>query len=61
MLATQGWQKILDEQAEFGEECQNPLNAIQRLADHFQEPLERAGVDVSEIQGEFEEMVLYAT
>ena len=64
MLATQGWQKIQDEQADVvdgGDECETSLNAIKRLADHFKEPLERAGVNVSEIHCEFEELVVYAT
>ncbi len=67
MLGTQGWQKILDEEADEAEESQesaereNPLNAIDRLVERFRIPLEGAAADVSEIRGEFEAIVSYAT
>ena len=56
MLGTQGWQKFVDETQESQEstESENPLNAIDRLVEHFRFPLERAVAQVSEIHGEFE-------
>ena len=60
MLRSQGWQKILDEEADSSNETQesvNPLDAIDRLVEHFRVPLEGAAAEVSEIRGEFESMV----
>ena len=63
MLATQGWQKLLKHssletpQSDTGEE--NLLCAIDRLAEHFQIPLESAGVNISEIRSEFEALIGY--
>ena len=70
VLASQGWQKILDEQVDkpnqAGEsqesaKSENPLNAIDRLVERFRVPLEGAAAEVSEIRCEFEAMISYAT
>ena len=66
VLATQGWQKCLDE-----EECESetdleiekvdPLEPISRLGARFKIPLQAAGVDVDKLHDEFYDMLLYAT
>ena len=65
VLATQGWQKSLDE-----EDCESdnedtekvdPLESIERLGVRFKIPLESAGVDINKLRDEFYEMMLYAT
>ena len=65
VLATQGWQKSLDE-----EDCESdiddaekmdPLEPIERLGVQFKIPLESAGVDISKLRDEFHDMMLYAT
>ena len=65
VLATQGWQKSLDE-----EDCENdnedaekvdPLEPMERLGVQFKIPLESAGVDISKLRDEFYDMMLYAT
>lgn len=67
MLGTQGWQKIVDEHvdmsdnAEGTQQSEDPLDAIDRLVERFRFPLEGAAAEVSEIRGEFETMVEYAT
>jgi len=65
MLATQGWQKILDDPVDVcdgaEEMSENPLDAIDQLVECFRFSLEGAAVEVSEIRGEFEAMVQYAT
>lgn len=70
MLGTQGWQKILDEQVDVTDEAEetqestgseNPLDTIDRLVERFRVPLEGAAAEVSEIRGEFEAMVSYAS
>jgi len=53
VLATQGWQKVVDESEDFG--------AIDRLADHFRIPLEKVNTDMDEIHAEFELVLHYAT
>ena len=40
---------------------ENSLNAIDRLVEHFNVPLEGASVNVSEIRGEFEAVTSYAS
>ena len=63
-LATQGWQKILDDQDAENEtdpvatEAETP---IQRLGRRFKIPLEAAGVDTEKLQEEFTEVLVYAT
>ncbi len=52
VLASQGWQKALDEK--------HDLKAVDRLAVHFAVPLEASGVTVQEIHSEFEEILNYA-
>ena len=42
-------------------EGDNPLNAIDRLVEHFLVPLEAAAVDAFEICGEFQAMITYTT
>ena len=64
MLGTQGWQKIVDEQIDEGQESaesDNPLKAIDRLVERFRVPLEGVAAEVSEIRSEFEAIVVYAT
>ena len=63
-LATQGWQKILDDQ--HGENETDPVateaeTPIQRLGRRFKIPLEAAGVDTEQLQEEFTEVLVYAT
>ena len=52
ILATQGWQKALDEN--------NPLEAVDRLVQQFTIPLQGAGADIAEIHAEFDAMLQYA-
>lgn len=52
ILATQGWQKALDEN--------NSLEAVDRLVEKFAIPLEGAGADIAEIHAEFDAMLQYA-
>jgi hypothetical protein len=67
MLGTQGWQKIVDEHVDVSDDAEgmqaseNPLDAIDRLVERFKIPLEGAAAETSEIRGEFEAMVSYAT
>ena len=65
VLATQGWQKSLDE-----EDCESdnedtekmdPLEPIQRLGVRFKVPLESAGVDINKLRDKFYDMMLYTT
>ena len=68
VLAIQGWQKILEHDSSVdcpststdAQENEDPLNAIDRLTEHFRIPLESANVEVSEIHEEFEGMITYA-
>ena len=52
ILATQGWQKLLDEN--------DNLNAIDRLVEHFSIPLVKANVCLETIHSEFEGILDYA-
>lgn len=52
VLATQGWQKLLDEG--------DTLEAIDRLVEHFSIPLKKANVCTEEIHNEFESTMQYA-
>ena len=65
MLATQGWQKLLEdnslEPTKSDTAGENLLCAIDRLGQHFQIPLEGAGINTSEIQSEFEALIGYAS
>lgn len=67
MLGTQGWQKIankhvvVSDDAEDMQASENPLDAIDWLVKRFKIPLEGAAAETSEIRGEFEAMVSYAT
>ena len=63
MLGTQGWQKILDQHATprtDGDIHENPLEAIDRLAQRFRIPLQSANVEIDEIRQDFEGMLSYA-
>ena len=53
VLATQGWQKAVDEN--------DSLEAIDRLVQQFSIPLESAGADKGEIHSDFEAVLQYAT
>ena len=53
ILASQGWHKIVEEKDDLG--------AIDRLAECFKIPLEKANVQIQEIHAEFECILLYAT
>ena len=55
ILATHGWEKILDE-----ENDGSTMEIIARLGERFKVPLESAGVDLSQLQEEFHEMISYA-
>lgn len=57
-LATQGWQKLLDEEAESSE---GYVQAINHLISKFKVPLEASGVVVAKVVDEFCNMLLYAT
>ena len=49
MLATQGWQKVLDEEVspdDQEEPSENPMDAIDRLVKHFKVPFEVANAEV---------------
>ena len=65
LLATQGWQKVVDEEEESEPEHDNdkpdPMEAIVRLGERFKLPLEAAGADLDELPQEFREVLLYAT
>ena len=66
VLATQGWQRSLDEdncESEVEDEAgkADPLEPILRLGERFKFPLSSAGVDVSKLREEFYDMQLYAT
>ena len=52
VLATQGWQKLLDES--------DPLEAVDRLVEKFSIPLRKANVCTEEIHAEFESVLQYA-
>ena len=52
VLATQGWQKLLDES--------DPLEVLDRLVEHFSISLRKADVYTAEIHGEFESALQYA-
>jgi len=52
VLATQGWQKLLDES--------DPLEAVDRLVEHFLIPVRKANVCTEEIHGKFESALQYA-
>ena len=52
ILATQGWQKLCDEN--------DSLEAIDRLVEHFSFPLLKANARVEAIHSEFESMLEYA-
>lgn len=41
-------------------EAEDPLNAVDRLVEHFKIPIENAGADIGEIQNEFEALISYA-
>lgn len=64
-LASQGWQKIIDEEdkseIDGDTTSSDQLEAINRLTSRFKVPLEAAGADIGLIVGEFHEMLLYAT
>ena len=53
VLASQGWQKALDES--------NSLEAIDRLTAQFSIPLQRAGAVLEEIRSEFDGIMQYAS
>ena len=66
VLATQGWQKCLDEEdceseTDLETEKVDPLEPIARLGVRFKIPLQAAGVDVDKLCEEFYDMLLYAT
>ena len=52
VLATQGWEKILEDEA--------PLNCVDRLVERFATPLLGAQADVSQIREEFTSLMQYA-
>lgn len=69
VLATQGWQKIVDEEDKSGGDENSEsdtvhsdrMESISRLSSRFKEPLEAAGVQIMLIADEFREVLLYAT
>jgi hypothetical protein len=61
MLSTHGWQKVLDEKDDTATGSDVPLSAIDRLANHFRFPLEKAAADLSVMRSEFEEMIVYVS
>ena len=68
MLGTQGWQKLLDDEQvtapqvdDVGVPQVNPMDAIDRLVEHFKVPLEGADAELDEIRREFEAMLSYTS
>ena len=66
VLATQGWQKCLDEEdceseTDLETEKVDPLEPIGRLGVRFKIPLQAAGVDFDKLREEFYDILLYAT
>ena len=68
MLGTQGWQKLLDDEQVTAPQVDdvwvpqvNPMDAIDRLVEHFKVPLEGADAELDEIRREFEAMLSYAS
>ena len=59
-LATQGWPKLADEEAE-SSDSEGYVQAIDRLISKFNVPLEVSGVVVAKVVDEFRDMLLYAT
>jgi len=57
ILATQGWQKIVDEMQDETGNSTEPWLSITRTSTRFKIPLENAGIDVDAILLEFKEMV----
>ena len=63
VLATHGWQKIIDEEEKSeteGTDGKDVLEPLDRLAKWFRTPLEAAGANLSQLQKEFMEMLQYA-
>lgn len=63
VLATHGWQKIMDEEETSqleGTDGKDVLEPLGRLGKRFEIPLEAAGADLSQLQKEFMEMLQYA-
>ena len=61
ILATQGWQKIVDEvQDETDSSTEPSWSSITRTSTRFKISLENAGINVDAILSEFKEMVEYA-
>ena len=72
MLATAGWEKVLEKlegqehevegtvQSIHQSDSENPLDAINRLVEAYKVPLEEAGAEIDEICVEFEAMATYA-
>ena len=52
-LASLGWEKVLEEEGNSGEEVEDSVEAIHRLGVRFKSPLESTGVDVDHLQEEF--------
>lgn len=60
-LATQGWQKLADEENEAGSESTpSYTQAIARLTSKFKVPLESAGAVVANVGDEFSDLLQYA-
>ena len=51
VLAMKGWEKREDTFFEH--------SAVERLAERFQKPLENAGIDCSQLQQEWDDILLY--
>ena len=66
LLASQGWQKLLEEeeiflsQSEADDSHENPYLAVERLLTSFKSPLMSAGADFDSILPEFKAMIEYA-
>ena len=64
VLATHGWEKILQEESELSSESEhkNPAEmAVDRLGVRFKVPLEEAGVEIKELPKEMREIMTYAS
>ena len=60
VLATQGWEKVLDVGDDSGDENSDPpMEAIVRLGVRFKHPLESNGV-IEQLKDEFHDMITYA-
>ncbi len=61
ILATQGWEKLIEKQDHVEQPVPNYVSAINHLGLKFKIPLVASGVVVASILQEFQDIILYAT